>query len=128
MVLIAFWVVTRIEYVIIIGLFGLLLGTILEGPVRRIEARHVPRPAAIFMVYAAIIGLLVLLVFLIVPVISDQADSFRQDIPAQLKELEQEWKNSSNGLLSGTGAALLSRAREFLDNPDGNVQVRMLRP
>ena len=119
LVLIAFWIVTRIEYVIILGLFGLLLGTILEGPVRRIEDRHIPRPAAIFMIYAAIIGMLVLLVFLIIPVISDQADTFREDIPGQLQSLEDDWKNSSNPLLSGTGATLLGRAQEFLDNPAG---------
>jgi predicted PurR-regulated permease PerM len=123
LVLIAFWIVTRIEYVIILGLFGLLLGTILEGPVRRIEARHVPRPAAIFMIYAAIIGLLVLLVFAIIPVVSDQVDTFREDIPEQLATLEQEWKESSNPLLSGTGAAFLGRAQEYLDNPEGGVEV-----
>lgn len=123
LVLIAFWVVTRIEYVIILGLFGLLLGTILEGPVRRLEMRHIPRPAGIFMIYAAIVGMLVMLVFLIIPIISDQADSFREDIPEQLQNLEQEWKDSSNPLLSGTGATLLGRAREFLDNPNGEVEV-----
>lgn len=123
LVLVAFWVMTRIEYVLIIALFGLLLGTILEGPVRRIQDRHVPRPAAIAMIYAAIIGLLVLLVFLIVPVISDQADNFQEEIPVQLETLQTEWEGSSNGLLSGTGAPLLARAREFLDNPDSNVAV-----
>ena len=123
LVLVAFWVMTRIEYVVVIALFGLLLGTILEGPVRRIQDRHVPRPAAIAMIYAAIIGLLVLLVFLIVPVISDQADTFQEEIPGQLESLQLEWENSSNGLLSGTGASLLARAREFLDNPDSNVAV-----
>ena len=123
MVLIAFWIVTQIEYVIILGLFGLLLGTILEGPVRRIEARYIPRPAAIFMIYAAIIGSLVLLVFLIIPPISDQADTFREEIPGQLANLEQEWRESSNPLLSGTGAALIGRAGDFLDNPAGEGDV-----
>ena len=123
LVLIAFWIVTRIEYVVIVAFFGLLLGTILDGPVRRIEARHVPRPAAIFMIYAAFIGLLVALVFLIVPVVADQADAFREDIPAQLQELEDDWRGSSNPLLNGTGADLLARAQEFLDNPNGEVQV-----
>jgi predicted PurR-regulated permease PerM len=114
---------TRIEYVIVIALFGLLLGTILEGPVRRIQDRHIPRPAAIAMIYAAIIGILVLLVFLIIPVISDQADTFQEEIPGQLEDLQMEWESSSNGLLNGTGATLLARAREFLDNPDSNVAV-----
>jgi len=124
MVLLVFWVMTRIEYVLIIVLFGLLLGTILEGPVALIQRRiHAPRPAAIFMVYAAIIGLLVLLVFLIIPVISDQADTFRTEIPDQLHALQAEWRGSGNQLLSGTGAQLLERALVFLDNPNSNVSV-----
>ncbi len=123
LVLIAFWIVTQIEYVIILGLFGLLLGTILEGPVRRIEARRIPRPAAIFMIYAAIIGSLVLLVFLIIPPISDQAETFRDEIPGQLANLEADWRSSSNPLLSGTGAALIDRAGNILDNPAGETDV-----
>jgi predicted PurR-regulated permease PerM len=124
MVLLVFWVMTRIEYVLIIALFGLLLGTILEGPVGHIQRRiHAPRPAAIFMVYAGVIGVLVLLVFLIIPVITDQADTFSTEIPEQLETLQQEWRGSSNQLLSGTGAQLLDRALEFLDNPDSNVSV-----
>jgi predicted PurR-regulated permease PerM len=123
LVLILFWIVTRVEYVIVLVLFGLLLGTILEGPVRRIEARRVPRPAAIFMIYAGIIGLLVLAVFLIIPVIADQADEFREDVPAQLQELENDWRSSSNGILSGPGAAVLERAQEFLDNPNQQANI-----
>lgn len=115
LVLLVFWIFTRIEYVIVIALFGLLLGTILEGPVRRIQEQHIPRPAAIAMIYAAMIGLLALLVFLIIPVISDQADTFREEIPGQLTELQSEWESSNNSLLSGTGAPLLERAIEFLD-------------
>ncbi len=123
LVLILFWMVTRVEYVIVLALFGLLLGTILEGPVRRLEARRIPRPAAIFMIYAGIIGLLVLLVFMIIPVISDQSDEFREEIPAQIQTLEDEWRASSNSFLSGPGASMLERAQEFFDNPNGNVNV-----
>ncbi|MBA3276059.1 MAG: AI-2E family transporter [Chloroflexia bacterium] len=123
LVLIAFWMVTRIEATIVLGLFGLLLGTILEGPVRRLEERHVPRAAGIAMIYAAIIGLLVLLVFLIIPVIRDEAISFREDIPGQLENLEQEWRASSNPLLSGTGAALIDQAGNIFDTTDGDVDV-----
>ncbi len=123
LVLIAFWMVTRIEATIVLGLFGLLLGTILEGPVRRLEERHVPRAAGIAMIYAAIIGLLVLLVFLIIPVIRDEAISFREDIPGQLENLEQEWRASSNPLLSGTGAALIDQAGNIFDTTDGDGDV-----
>lgn len=123
MVLIGFWIVTRVEATIVLGLFGLLLGTILEGPVRRLEERRIPRPAGIAMIYAAIIGLLVLLVFLIIPVISDEAESFQEDIPGRLADLEADWRQSSNVLLNGTGAALIGRAGDFFDTPNGDVEV-----
>lgn len=123
LVLIGFWIVTRIEATIVLGLFGLLLGTILEGPVRRLEDRHIPRPAGIAIIYVGIIGLLVLLVFLIVPVISDQVDSFRQDLPGQLENLEQDWRASSNPLLNGTGADLLDRAGGLFDDSGGGGDV-----
>ncbi len=123
LVLIGFWIVTRIEATIVLGLFGLLLGTILEGPVRRLEERRIPRPAGIAMIYAAIIGLLVLLVFLIIPVIRDEANSVRNDLPGQLENLELEWRASSNPLLSGTGAALIGQAGNVFDDTGGDVEV-----
>lgn len=123
LVLIGFWIVTRVEATIVLGLFGLLLGTILEGPVRRLEERHIPRPAGIAMIYAAIIGLLVLLVFLIIPVIRDEANSVRDDLPGQLENLELEWRASSNPLLSGTGAALIGQAGNVFDDSGGDVEV-----
>ncbi|MBA3379145.1 MAG: AI-2E family transporter, partial [Chloroflexia bacterium] len=123
LVLIGFWIVTRVEATIVLGLFGLLLGTILEGPVRRLEQRHIPRPAGIAMIYAAIIGMLVLLVFLIIPVIRDEANSVRDNLPGQLENLEQEWRESSNPLLSGTGAALIGQAGNVFDDTGGDVEV-----
>jgi predicted PurR-regulated permease PerM len=123
LVLVTFWILTQIEFVLILGLFGLLLGTILEGPVGRLEARHIPRPAAIFLVYVAIIGTLVLLVFLIIPPIADQAGAFREEVPATLRELEQEWAASSNPLLSGPGDDLLDRAINFFAQPQGSVST-----
>jgi len=123
LVLIGFWIMTRVEATIVLGLFGLLLGTILEGPVRRLEQRHIPRPAGIAMIYAAIIGMLVLLVFLIIPVIRDEANSVRDNLPGQLENLEQEWRESSNPLLSGTGAALIGQAGNVFDDTGGDVEV-----
>lgn len=123
LVLLTFWVLTQIEVVLILGLFGLLLGTILEGPVRKLEARHIPRPAAIFLIYAAIIGSLVLLIFLIIPPISEQAGDFQTELPETLRELEAEWAASSNPLLSGPGDDLLDRAINFFNEPQGNLST-----
>jgi len=123
MVLILFWIVTRIEYVIVLGLFSLLLGTVLEGPVHRLQERHIPRPAAIFLTYVAIIGALVAMVVLIVPPVVHQAESFRDDIPAQLEQLQGDWRRSANPLLSGTGASLIGSVREWIDGSQDPVEV-----
>ena len=118
LVLVVFWILTQIEFVLILGLFSLLLGTILEGPVRRIQQNHVPRAAAIFVVYSVIIGSLALLVFLIAPIVGDQAERFREDVPDQITELRGEWADSSNPLLSGPGHDLLGQASDFLRAPE----------
>lgn len=120
-VLIVFWVLTQIEFVLVLGLFSLLLGTILERPVRRIEQNHVPRPVAIFAVYAVIIGSLALFGFLIAPVVGEEAETFRRDVPEQISDLRAEWAASSNPLLSGPGDDLLGRASDFLDEPQPDV-------
>ncbi len=118
LVLVVFWILTQIEFVLILGLFSLLLGTILEGPVRRIQQNHIPRAAAIFVVYSVIIGSLALLVFLIAPVVGEQAKQFREDVPEQITALRAEWSESANPLLSGLGRDLLGRASDFLRAPE----------
>ncbi len=125
MVLIGFWIVTRVEATIVLGLFGLLLGTILEGPVRRLEERRIPRAAGVAMIYVGIIGALVLFVFLIIPVISDQVDTFREDIPGQLQSLEEEWRASANPLLNGAGADLLDTVGGFFDQSEAGDDVEI---
>jgi len=121
LVLLLFWIVTQIQIVLVLGLLALLFGTILEGPVSWLERRHVPRPAAIAMVYIIIIGGLALLVFAIIPIIGSQADTFRQEVPDKLEKLRQDWRSSANPLLSGFGVDALSRVLDFSDKPANGV-------
>jgi predicted PurR-regulated permease PerM len=121
LVLLLCWVLFRIQLVLILGLLALLLGTILEGPIQRIEARRVPRPAAIAMVYAIMVGIIALLVISFVNPISEQADEFREEAPQQFRSLQQDWEASSNPLLNGIGADLLGRGIDFLEEPGSTV-------
>ncbi len=121
LVLMLFWVLTKTGLVLVLGLLALVLGTILEGPVRRLQERRFPRAAAIATVYAVLIGVIALLVVLIVPVVRDQGDEFQEQIPAQLEELEAEWAASSNPLLSGLGRELLRSGIDFFEQPGGTV-------
>jgi predicted PurR-regulated permease PerM len=121
LVLMLFWVLTKTGLVLVLGLLALVLGTILEGPVRRLEERRFPRGAAIATVYAALIGVIALLVVIIVPIIRDQGDEFQEQIPAQLEQLEADWAVSSNPLLSGPGSDLLRTGIDFFNQPGGSV-------
>ncbi len=121
-VLILFWIVTQVQLVLVLGLLALLFGTILEGPVQFFQARRFPRPAAILMVYLIILGALALLAVAIVPTIADQASGFSEDVPAQLRELRDDWRESNIGLISGAGVGVLDRAIETLDG-DSDVNV-----
>jgi predicted PurR-regulated permease PerM len=89
--------------------------------VQRIQARRVPRAAAITIVYAVLIGAVALLLVVIVPVISDQADEFREQAPDQLRSLQSDWRGSSNPLLNGIGEDLLGRGIEFIEEPGSTV-------
>lgn len=121
LVLLLCWVLFKIQLVLILGLLALLFGTILEGPVQRIEARRVPRAAAITVVYAIFIGSVALLILLFVPAISDQADDFREQAPQQLRSLQEDWRTSSNPVFSGIGQDLLGQGIDFLEEPGSSV-------
>lgn len=123
LVLVLFWVLTQTGLVLVLGLMALLLGTVLEGPVARLEARRFPRAAAIAAVYVALIGSVALLVVLIVPVVRDQAGEFREQIPEQMRELRDSWRGSSNPLLSGAGGDLMQSGIDFVEQPSSNVTV-----
>lgn len=123
LVLVLFWVLTKMGLVLVLGLLALLLGTVLEGPVRRLEERRFPRAAAIATVYVVLIGSAVALVFLIAPAVRNQADDFQEQVPAQLRELEQDWADSANPVLSGPGRDFLRTGIEFFEEPGSDVTV-----
>jgi predicted PurR-regulated permease PerM len=123
LVLVLFWVLTKTGLVLVLGLLALLLGTVLEGPVRRLEDRHFPRAAAIATVYVVMIGLVVAMGFLIVPAARDQVDDLQAQLPAQLHMLEDDWRSSSNPILSGPGREFIRTGIDFLEEPASNVTV-----
>jgi predicted PurR-regulated permease PerM len=122
LILLLFWIVTQVQLVVVLGLLALLLGTILEGPVRFLQRQRFPRPAAILAVYIIIIGTLVLLVVAIAPGIGDQFSEFTDNVPGKLQNLRAEWRASNNGLLSGPGVGVLDRAIEMVEG-DKEVNV-----
>jgi predicted PurR-regulated permease PerM len=122
LVLLLFWIITQVQLVLVLGLLALLLGTILEGPVRFLQKQRFPRPAAILAVYVVILGALALLIVAIAPGISDQVSEFTDDAPGQLRNLRDDWAASDNDLLSGPGVSVVDRAIEMIE---GDEQVNV---
>ncbi len=116
------YVVFKIQLVLILTLLALIFATAIEGPLRRLEARRIPRGVGILVIYVSIIGGIALLLVGIVPVVSDEASQFRDELPADIRDLQLEWKDSSNPILSGTGADLLGRAADAIEEPPAPEQ------
>jgi predicted PurR-regulated permease PerM len=116
-VLIVLYLLARIQLVLVLVLLSLIFATIIEKPVARLERRRLPRGLAILTVYVGIIGTIVLAGILIAPTIQKEADRFREEAPAQLRELRDDWRRSDSSLLNTTGADLLNRAIAQIDNP-----------
>ncbi len=123
LVLIVFTLLTNLGGLMVSVLMAVLLGTILEGPVQRFEKQGLPRAAGIAICYIGVLAGIVALVFVILPVIQDQASEFRETFPAQMHEMRDDWSQSSNPLLRGTGVSLLDSGIEFIESPEPTTNV-----
>ncbi len=117
LVLLLAYVMIQIRVVLIVSLLALVFATVIERPVQILERRHVPRAIGILAIYVAIAGVVALLIVGIAPSVGDQFGNLRDELPAQLRDLQIEWQRSSNPVLSGTGAGLLGQARDAIQRP-----------
>ena len=85
LVLIAAFVLMKIQLVVVLVLLAILFATVIERPVMALHRRRVPRPLSILAVYVMIIGGIVLAGLLAAPLISHEAQRFRDEAPAQLR-------------------------------------------
>ena len=115
LVLVVFALLTNLGSLIVSVLMALLLGTILEGPVQRLQKRGIPRAASIAVCYVGVLAALVALVMVIVPVVSDQWTEFQDKFPDQMRSLRDDWSESSNPLLNGTGVDLLQQGIDLIE-------------
>ncbi len=124
-VLVVFVIVMNLSSLVVSVLMAVLLGTILEGPVQRFERRGLPRAAGIALCYIGVLAAIVALVFIIIPVVQSQADDFRETFPARMTELRDDWAQSSNPLLRGTGVSLLDSGIDFIESPEPTAEVEV---
>ncbi|HYO29668.1 MAG TPA: AI-2E family transporter [Thermomicrobiales bacterium] len=107
----------QVQLLVILTLLAVVFATAIERPVHLLETRRLPRPAGILVVYAAIVGGLVLLFSVLAPVIQEQLALFREQAPDQLRQLQAAWAASPNAILNGPGQDLLRRGIDVVANP-----------
>jgi predicted PurR-regulated permease PerM len=117
LVLIAAYVLLKVQLVVVLVVLAVLFATIIERPVLALHRLKIPRPLSILAVYIMIIGGITLAGLLIAPTISDEAQRFRDEAPSQLTELRDDWKLSGNAALKGPGVNVLDRILAEIDNP-----------
>ncbi|HRA46496.1 MAG TPA: AI-2E family transporter [Thermomicrobiales bacterium] len=122
LVLVAAFILYKVQLVIVLVVLAVLFATIIERPVMALHRYRVPRPISILAVYVSIIGTIVLAGILVAPTIADEAESFRTDAPAQLRQLRDDWNESSSPLLNGAGVNALNRLLTEIDDPSSPPQ------
>jgi predicted PurR-regulated permease PerM len=117
LVLLLAYFLIEIKAVIMLIIVAYLFGTIIERPVNSLQRRHFPRALSILLIYLAIIGVIGAVVYLLAPTIQNEADIFRREAPDQLRELQNTWRSSDNGILSGPGVDGLQNLIEYIRRP-----------
>lgn len=117
LVLLLAYFLVEIKAVIMLIIIAYLFGTIIERPVNSLQRRRVPRALSILLIYAAIIGIIGVVAYVLAPTIQNEADIFRREAPNQLRELQRTWQQSDNGILRGPGVDGLQNLIDSIQQP-----------
>jgi putative permease len=123
-------VLVRLEHVLVILFISLLVAAALSGPTRALERRRVPRGLAVPLLYLALLAVVSVAGYLVVPPLFEQVARFAEEAPDYLDrsdELRQAYNDiraeypalaSFDRQVGRLGESILSRAGErALDLP-----------
>ncbi len=83
------YLLIRLQLLLIIIFFALLVASGIAGPVRRMERLGLPRAVAILIMYLAIAGVLGALTWYVLPQMLGQAADAAADLPSRIRDLEE---------------------------------------
>ncbi|HUP65706.1 MAG TPA: AI-2E family transporter [Thermoanaerobaculia bacterium] len=112
------------RHLFLIATLGVLFGLVLSAGADWLERRKVPRPLAILMLLATLVGSVWLLGNWLGPTLSEQQESLRQRVPEALERLET-WIGSSLGTDPSPGGDekgdLVDTLQERATNESGKI-------
>jgi predicted PurR-regulated permease PerM len=116
-VLLVFYLLIQVQIIVLLVILALLFATIIEKPLRRLESRGVPRAAGILSIYATILASLIILGVVFVPLITQETQAFGRQAPGLIEQVAENWRESDNPILSGSGYRMLTQLSFRLENP-----------
>ncbi len=86
---VGFYLLLRLQFLLVLLFLSVLLASGIAGPVRRLERRGLPRPVAIGLIYLAIFGVLAGIGWYVLPRFVGQAVNIAEDLPQWIEQAEQ---------------------------------------
>src|SRR5215218_6110069 len=90
----------------------------LAAAARRLERYRIPRAAGALLTLVAGIGLLVLVIYLLIPPFVDQTNEFVDDVPAIVKDLERVYADVTGQSAGEVGDKVQHFFERYTDNPN----------
>ena len=117
-------IVLRVVYPLELFVMGVIVAFILSPLVERLHRAHVPKPLAILIVYAAVLGVAVLLGYLLLNPLVDQITKLTTELPKRLKDASlppklkefNDWLNAQLAAHNIKGVDIQSKATDYVTN------------
>jgi len=109
------WLLFQVRSIVLLLIVGILLAAAIEPLVLRLRRRGFSRGQAILSIYAGLVGVLVVTLYLVVPPLYTQGRDLVQNIPEYLDTFQAQAAASNNAFIRTTGPQTVSRARTFYE-------------
>ena len=117
-ILIAVWVFRELSNTLLIFVGAILLATSIDRPARALEHHGMSRAAAIGLIFALVIGILTTVVVVLIPVVTNETEMLRADLPTYQKHAESVLNRITPGQNKTQDLSLESLTTRFSDHLD----------
>jgi predicted PurR-regulated permease PerM len=90
----------------------------LDAAAKRLERYRIPRPAGALLTLLAGIGMVVLVIYLLIPPFVDQTNQFVDDVPAIVKDLEHVYADVTGQSAGEVGDKVQNFLQRYTENPN----------
>ena len=122
-VVFSFWLIYRFYEVVFVLFVAIVIGTVIRPLANWLQQRGVPRIAAVILIYLLILILLGGFLWLLFPLIFEQASTIAAEIPGYYQSLRAWLINSPNQLFARWGALLPLGLPGFTPAPPSGESV-----